>query len=193
MSWTDISISLLTQFFSSFLQDFGTTHWYEADGWFTQSTGPWQAGNSTKPPAPSSPAAPAAPPPPCVYSAAQPNTYLGNCVLNCQSFSTLAAAQAACSANYSCGGVTVDAKCQTLSRDWTFVLVAPAVSHTCHSHLLPAAREHESATLAVGRDVLVHCEWRSVPPCGTGRGRQGACRDCLQVSGMHAWWFFYNS
>lgn len=63
---------------------------------------------STPTPAPARP--PLAPPldaPACTWSSALLNTYLAGCEQGCESFATVAAAQAACAADSNCGGVTV--------------------------------------------------------------------------------------
>ena len=43
---------------------------------------------------------------PCQYSAATPNTYVAGCSLGCKPFPNLQDAQAACSAEPTCGGIT---------------------------------------------------------------------------------------
>jgi len=109
--------------------DFGTDHWYQLDGYFDGGTAPW-ASVSTKgssravnpinrPPnsrisshQPRSPPAiipvpPVSPLPSCQWSPNVPDTYLAGCAAdNCAQHPTLAAAQAACVADITCGGVT---------------------------------------------------------------------------------------
>ena len=96
------------------LQDFGTTHFYQADGFFDHSTGPWVDGTRTagkpahvSPPASlarhvGSPSAAA-----CGFQGPFPHTYIPGCANNCASYSTLAQAQAACVASNACSGFTL--------------------------------------------------------------------------------------
>ena len=109
--------------------DFGTDHWYQLDGYFDGGTAPWASvstkGNSravnpiNRPPnsrisshQPRSPPAiipvpPVSPLPSCQWSPIVPDTYLAGCAAdNCVQHPTLAAAQAACVADITCGGVT---------------------------------------------------------------------------------------
>jgi len=78
------------------IEDFGTDHWYQLDGYFDGSTAPWlsmgedsSANYSTN----------------CTY-AKFPAKYLAGCSLDCKSFKDLPSAQAACNAEYSCSGIT---------------------------------------------------------------------------------------
>lgn len=76
------------------IADFGATHWYQADGWFTQNTGPWVDGERDAA---------------CAFSKAQPNTYLADCASDCRAFGSLSEAEKACAADQGCGGVTASA------------------------------------------------------------------------------------
>lgn len=115
------------------IADFGTDHWYQLDGYFNGGTAPWYSGTRKQQQAsaagqaspsavapqnerkekltPTTKTAPGAYPPTqnpdCTWSQAVPNTYLAGCENGCETFPTLAAAQAACAADYSCGGLTL--------------------------------------------------------------------------------------
>lgn len=110
--------------------DFGCspTQPMQLDGYFDGGTAPWKiqgVGDSVPPRGKALPSPPAANQPPpqprslagaatalpaCVFSAAQPNTYLAGCdATNCAAYGTLADAQAACLADVTCGGVTQSA------------------------------------------------------------------------------------
>lgn len=112
--------------------DFGCTdHWYQMDGYFDGGTAPWMVQGIDRNTAASAPrhanAAQrnavahasangiasrhdddrASALPACQWSAIQPNTYLAGCDhTNCASYNTVAEAEAACIADFECGGIT---------------------------------------------------------------------------------------
>lgn len=98
------------------IADFGTDHWYQLDGYFNGGTAPWRGakrrlqgtgGRAVEYALPSRPSRPVrAGNPPCTWSGVVPG-YLAGCDRDCESFATLAEAQAACIADAGCGGVTV--------------------------------------------------------------------------------------
>ena len=109
------------------IADFGTDHWWQLDGYFDGGTAPWASLSATaaaaRPPtsrvASHAPRHPptittlplTAPLPPCTWSPITPDTYLADCPSSgCKDFPTLAAAQAACAADVTCGGLTAPAK-----------------------------------------------------------------------------------
>jgi hypothetical protein len=87
------------------IEDFGTDHWYQLDGYFNGGTAPWRrrAEASHVPPQ-----APSLAPylPTCTWSGLLTDTYLAGCEQNCKAFAMLADAQAACVADNNCGGIT---------------------------------------------------------------------------------------
>jgi hypothetical protein len=108
--------------------DFGTDHWYQLDGYFDGGTAPWlsvagaaaRADPAVRPPSGRAAShAPRTPPlvthaplradaPACAWSPLLNNTYLAGCDgEKCESYPALGAAQAACVADATCGGVTL--------------------------------------------------------------------------------------
>ena len=91
------------------IEDFGTDHWYQLDGYFNGGTAPWM-----ELPTPGQATAlepPRAPLPACAWSAELNGSYLKDCPsAGCTHFSTLHAAQVACIADATCGGVTSAAR-----------------------------------------------------------------------------------
>lgn len=104
------TIFFLPQIFCFWLeQDFGATHWYQADGWFTQNTGPWKSSPSAAKPAAKERAAASLAAPACQFSSAVQNTYLAGCASdNCKNYNSLSEAQTVCSKDAYCGGVTAN-------------------------------------------------------------------------------------
>eukprot|EP00750_Incisomonas_marina_P029224 INCI7077.3.p1 GENE.INCI7077.3~~INCI7077.3.p1 ORF type:complete len:931 (+),score=162.20 INCI7077.3:195-2987(+) len=85
------------------IADFGTDHWYQLDGYFNGGTAPWDAtdpGVSWKDEI--SATAPA-----CEYGA-KTDGYIAGCAADhCKHYTSLLEAQTACSADMSCGGITL--------------------------------------------------------------------------------------
>lgn len=100
------------------IADFGATHWYQADGWFTQSTGPWvdgqrqpqQEAQGTLPAEATAENSTTERAPACTFSGALLNQFLYGCNEDCRVFGTLEEATKACAADFGCGGVTADSK-----------------------------------------------------------------------------------
>jgi len=77
------------------IEDFGTDHWYQLDGYFNGGTAPWDASRSVTGGAPT-----------CEYSA-ETDGYIAGCAADgCKHYDDLPDAQAACNADSSCGGIT---------------------------------------------------------------------------------------
>eukprot|EP00041_Stephanoeca_diplocostata_P021284 m.492801 g.492801 ORF g.492801 m.492801 type:complete len:897 (+) comp21786_c0_seq2:46-2736(+) len=79
------------------IAEFGTDHFYQADGFFNNKRGPWLHDDTAIILAP------------CTFSAAVNNTYIANCANGkgtCEGHATLAAAEAACVRDTACGGIT---------------------------------------------------------------------------------------
>jgi hypothetical protein len=97
------------------IEDFGTDHWYQLDGYFNGGTAPWISNSRKKRSGgvqESKPITFKAPPPdgtnpPCKWSDELGNTYLAGCDNNCQEFQTIPEAMAACIADTNCGGITI--------------------------------------------------------------------------------------
>ena len=108
MSATDPAFARVAALWmQTLLADFGTDHYYAADGFFHNGTGWGEVREGAPPPAPSSPPAL---PPQCAYGPATPG-YLKGCAGTsgpCPAQPTLLAAQAACAANAACSGVTLE-------------------------------------------------------------------------------------
>lgn len=92
------------------IEDFGTDHWYQMDGYFNGGTAPWFVSprspshiRSFSAPTPVSPGNP-----PCQWGGALRNAYLPGCAQDCKSFASVEAAQEACAADATCGGITVE-------------------------------------------------------------------------------------
>lgn len=81
------------------IAEFGTAHFYQADGLFSNINGPWMAGR----------AGPHDPPAPCGFTGPFPDTFVAVCAgggFACPKLKTLAEAEVACSADVRCGGIT---------------------------------------------------------------------------------------
>ena len=113
-------VKLSDAYMKLLITEFGTDHYYQADGFFNSARGPWAyeddhtSTESTWPqhqPQEQEEAELAARPA-CVYSAAINFTYIKNCPgpgsgNDCKAFKTLTDAESACSAEPTCGGVTL--------------------------------------------------------------------------------------
>jgi hypothetical protein len=92
------------------IEDFGTDHWYQLDGYFNGGTAPWmmkvpdEEEKETEKDEGTTTAGAA-----CEWSAEMSDSYLADCPTStggCKSFSTLEEAEHACVSTASCGGVT---------------------------------------------------------------------------------------
>eukprot|EP00759_Apiculatamorpha_spiralis_P034366 PhF_6_TR35416/c0_g1_i2/m.51550/K01205/NAGLU; alpha-N-acetylglucosaminidase len=89
------------------IQDFGTDHWYQLDGYFNGGTAPWFYLNNGKNQKQTKGMVPKKTNPPCKWSGAVPGTYLAGCSEGCKTFATIAEAMQACTADETCGGITL--------------------------------------------------------------------------------------
>eukprot|EP00040_Diaphanoeca_grandis_P012322 m.62506 g.62506 ORF g.62506 m.62506 type:complete len:871 (+) comp23167_c0_seq2:160-2772(+) len=89
------------------IAEFGTDHYYQADGFFNNKRGPWAETQRTHSPLPS-----------CQF-ASVPNSYIMNCAGGCAHYPTLAEAENACALLVTCGGVTEQYGSYQLRADHT--------------------------------------------------------------------------
>jgi hypothetical protein len=90
------------------IEDFGTDHWYQMDGYFNGGTAPWFTSPSTpsKLVGPSHHSPVNSDNPACSWSEAVTGFCLPGCDRDCESFDTVEAAQEACGGDFYCAGIT---------------------------------------------------------------------------------------
>merc|ERR1719253_619459 len=107
-AWMDsldpVYAKIADEWMKTMIEDFGTDHWWQLDGYFNGGTAPWLEGAQDSSVAEASPVDAAQQQ--CTFSDELKGKYIGGCSLNCKHFDTLADAKAACVAEGTCGGVT---------------------------------------------------------------------------------------
>ena len=149
-------------YMKALINEFGTDHYYQADGYFSAAASPWmetemkremkremKANDNNDSNVLKSDLSidrlPKTTFPTCRFSDAFNDTYVGNCPntlsgLNCKIYDTLLAAKKGCSEIYDCGGITYEYSEYTLRRN-NFTTPSPPSNMSTSSWLLLNSQE----------------------------------------------------
>ena len=157
--WLDCFDPLFTTIADAVMQeliaDFGPTHYYQADGFFDHSTGPWvdavRRRRRTHSPSETGSAG-------CDFGPALHGMYLAGCSDHCKAFTDLSSAQSACAQQPDCTGITLSGPgsyelrsglnpAPSPSNETAWMLTNP---DACHGVPASSADAHARATLVYG-------------------------------------------